>query len=185
MALPDCRSACRPCLPGLLACSARTPDRLKCCFLSSPLLMPVKAIWPSCCGSETRALPSARAFCCVVSLTPVVCLPACLPPSCRRSLLTWTLADPTADVEGLDVQAKISLLTKLAFGATVSSSSVSGFAAGRHLSEGLVILGKRVCSGEAFYLRVLPICLQYISFVVSASMSCLSLCLPVCMSVYV
>lgn len=34
-------------------------------------------------------------------------------------------ADPTADVEGLDVQAKIALLTKLAFGATVSSESVS------------------------------------------------------------
>lgn len=33
-------------------------------------------------------------------------------------------ADPTADVEGLDVQAKIALLTKLAFGATVSADSV-------------------------------------------------------------
>lgn len=36
----------------------------------------------------------------------------------------FSSADPTADVEGLDVQAKIALLTKLAFGATVSSNSV-------------------------------------------------------------
>lgn len=35
-------------------------------------------------------------------------------------------ADPTADVEGFDVQAKIALVTKLAFGATVSSDSVRG-----------------------------------------------------------
>lgn len=35
-----------------------------------------------------------------------------------------TTADPTADVEGFDVQAKIALLTKLAFGATVSSELV-------------------------------------------------------------
>lgn len=33
-------------------------------------------------------------------------------------------ADPTADVEGFDVQAKIALLTKLAFGATVPSDLV-------------------------------------------------------------
>ncbi|CAM9641461.1 unnamed protein product, partial [Ascophyllum nodosum] len=38
--------------------------------------------------------------------------------------LGYAEADPTADVEGFDVQAKIALLTKLAFGATVSSDSV-------------------------------------------------------------
>ena len=44
-------------------------------------------------------------------------------------------ADPTADVEGLDVQAKIALLAKLAFGATVSSESVRGF----HVGEACVV----------------------------------------------
>eukprot|EP00612_Vaucheria_litorea_P006515 CAMPEP_0171474450 /NCGR_PEP_ID=MMETSP0946-20130122/2433_1 /TAXON_ID=109269 /ORGANISM="Vaucheria litorea, Strain CCMP2940" /LENGTH=439 /DNA_ID=CAMNT_0012004385 /DNA_START=81 /DNA_END=1400 /DNA_ORIENTATION=+ len=38
--------------------------------------------------------------------------------------LGYAEADPTADVEGHDVQAKIALLTKLAFGATVPVSSV-------------------------------------------------------------
>ncbi|CAN0450312.1 unnamed protein product, partial [Discosporangium mesarthrocarpum] len=33
-------------------------------------------------------------------------------------------ADPTADVEGLDVQAKIALLAKLAYGATVPTEAV-------------------------------------------------------------
>lgn len=40
-------------------------------------------------------------------------------------------ADPTADVEGLDVQAKVALLAKLAFGATVSSESVMVFHFGK------------------------------------------------------
>eukprot|EP00903_Cladosiphon_okamuranus_P008721 g8353.t1 len=38
--------------------------------------------------------------------------------------LGYAEADPTADVEGFDVQAKIALLTKLAFGATVPSESI-------------------------------------------------------------
>ena len=42
----------------------------------------------------------------------------------RRSTFGGPAADPTADVEGFDVQAKIALLTKLAFGATVPSESV-------------------------------------------------------------
>ena len=42
----------------------------------------------------------------------------------RRRCYRRAPADPTADVEGFDVQAKIALLTKLAFGATVSSDSV-------------------------------------------------------------
>ena len=33
-------------------------------------------------------------------------------------------ADPTADVEGYDVQAKLCLVTKLAFGATIDVSSI-------------------------------------------------------------
>ncbi|CBJ26029.1 Homoserine dehydrogenase [Ectocarpus siliculosus] len=38
--------------------------------------------------------------------------------------LGYAEADPTADVEGFDVQAKIALLTKLAFGATVPSDLI-------------------------------------------------------------
>lgn len=41
-----------------------------------------------------------------------------------RHLFGRIAADPTADVEGFDVQAKIALLTKLAFGATVPSDLV-------------------------------------------------------------
>lgn len=38
--------------------------------------------------------------------------------------LGFAEADPTADVEGYDVQAKIALLTKLAFGVTVSVHTI-------------------------------------------------------------
>jgi homoserine dehydrogenase len=39
--------------------------------------------------------------------------------------LGYAEADPTADVEGFDVQAKLCILTKLAFGVTISSSTPS------------------------------------------------------------
>lgn len=58
---------------------------------------------------------------------------------------TDTSADPTADVEGHDVQAKIALLTKLAFGATVSSASVR---LKQMMPDGNELLGSAYGDGE-------------------------------------
>lgn len=71
---------------------------------------------------------------------PLLVSPPRFPPtftvSTFASLRHRAAADPTADVEGFDVQAKIALLTKLAFGATVSSDSVRREACDEIQSEG-------------------------------------------------
>jgi len=72
--------------------------------------------------------------------------------------LGFAEADPTADVEGHDVQAKIALLAKLAFGVTVPVSSIAttgisavgkaDFAFARQLSATVKLLGTAALNKE-------------------------------------